>query len=328
MFRRDTLTVAFFAWLASFSLVASAQQQPQRQVAAMVNGQPIFVDQVMAGVQKATQGKSVPQQAVPALQAQTLNQLIQQELVARFLVQQKIPAGDLEIATALQNIAARFQQQGTTLEKYLQERGATEKQLREQLAGQIRWRNYLQQALDEKRLKEFFEANHRQFDGTELRVSHILLRNGSELALPNAESAIEKANQIREEIESGKLDFAAAAEKYSSGPSRQQGGDLGFIPRRGVMQDSFSQAAFALEKDEISQPVSTSFGVHLIQVTEVKPGDKTWQDVQGQLRQQLAGQLMQEVAQREWPAADIRFSGATAYYMPGKGLVIPSGGQR
>ena len=70
------------------------------------------------------------------------------------------------------------------------------------------------------------------------------------------------------------MTFADAAEKYSAGPSRAKGGDLGFIPRHGIMVEPFARAAFVLAKGEISPPMATVFGIHLITVTDVKPGDE------------------------------------------------------
>lgn len=89
----------------------------------------------------------------------------------------------------------------------------------------------------------------------EIRASHILI---------NSE---EKAKKIREEIINKKESFEAAAKEYSSCPSGRNGGDLGYFGR-GMMVKSFEDAAFALEKGEISQPVKTQFGWHLILLTD------------------------------------------------------------
>ncbi len=88
----------------------------------------------------------------------------------------------------------------------------------------------------------------------EVRASHILV---------NTE---EEARRLYDEIKSGK-DFAQAAEEASICPSGMSGGDLGFFSR-GMMVKSFEDAAFSLEKGELSQPVQTEFGWHLILVTD------------------------------------------------------------
>ena len=71
------------------------------------------------------------------------------------------------------------------------------------------------------------------------------------------------------------------------------------------MPEAFSQAAFALQAGEISQPVATTFGVHLIQVTEVKPGQRTWQDAAGELKPAMTVYLFRWLADKERMAAQV-----------------------
>lgn len=89
---------------------------------------------------------------------------------------------------------------------------------------------------------------------TEVKASHILVKTEQE------------ALSLLEEIKAGKS-FAEAAQEVSMCPSGQNGGDLGYFGR-GMMVKPFEDAAFALsELGEISQPVQTQFGWHLIQLT-------------------------------------------------------------
>ena len=91
---------------------------------------------------------------------------------------------------------------------------------------------------------------------TQVKASHILVRKEDE------------AKELYNEIKNGK-DFAQAAMENSSCPSGRNGGDLGFFPK-GVMVKPFEDAAFSLQKGELSQPVQTQFGWHLILVTDVE----------------------------------------------------------
>ena len=90
----------------------------------------------------------------------------------------------------------------------------------------------------------------------QVRCSHILV------------STQEEANHIAKELKAGK-DFGELAKKYSSCPSGRSGGDLGFFGK-GQMVKEFEVAAFAMKPGEISAPVKTQFGYHLIKVTEKK----------------------------------------------------------
>ena len=89
---------------------------------------------------------------------------------------------------------------------------------------------------------------------TEIRASHILV---------NTE---EEANNLYNEILNGS-DFSQVAQEKSLCPSGQNGGDLGFFGK-GVMVKPFEDAAFSLEVGELSNPVQTQFGWHLIKVTD------------------------------------------------------------
>lgn len=90
---------------------------------------------------------------------------------------------------------------------------------------------------------------------TEVRASHILV------------STMPQAEQIRKDIIDGNGSFEYYAKLYSKCPSGLNGGDLGYF-KRGQMVPAFETAAFNLPINEISKPVWTQFGWHLIKVTD------------------------------------------------------------
>jgi len=90
------------------------------------------------------------------------------------------------------------------------------------------------------------------------------------------------------------------------------------------MSESFSRAAFALEKGELSQPVESSFGVHLIQCVEIKPGEKRWQEVKSELNAAMTRFLFDWVANKQRPNAQIQFSGHCPHFKSGSREVIGS----
>lgn len=130
--------------------------------------------------------------------------------------------------------------------------------------------------------RNYYDENKEQFEQAEsIRASHILV-----------ESA-DKANQIIAELQNG-LSFADAAQQYSSCPSNAQGGDLGFFTQ-GRMVPEFEEAAFALDTDEVSAPVETQFGFHVIKVTDKKESGITpFEEVQDQIQNMLAQEKQQE----------------------------------
>ena len=87
-----------------------------------------------------------------------------------------------------------------------------------------------------------------------IRASHILVKT------------LDEANELRAKIKNAE-DFATLAQEYSQCPSGADGGDLGFFGR-GMMVKPFEDAAFALNVGQVSEPVQTQFGWHLILVSE------------------------------------------------------------
>lgn len=95
---------------------------------------------------------------------------------------------------------------------------------------------------------------------------------------------LDKANEVYKEIENG-LDFKEAAKKYSKDPSAASGGSLGTIPK-GVMVKEFQDGLDSLKIGEISKPVKSQFGYHLIYLEDVKNEEaKAFDEVKDQVYQ-------------------------------------------
>jgi len=86
-----------------------------------------------------------------------------------------------------------------------------------------------------------------------VRASHILINDE------------ETAKKLKKEVDGG-ADFAEVAKRNSICPSKENGGDLGEFGK-GVMVKEFEEAAFSLEVGQVSEPIKTQFGYHLILVT-------------------------------------------------------------
>ncbi len=95
------------------------------------------------------------------------------------------------------------------------------------------------------------------------------------------------AKKVKEEIEAGK-DFAEAAKEYSTEQAAQTtGGDLGWFNRAANMDEKFLEGAFALEKNVISDPILSSFGYHIIEVTDKREIKESYEDKKAELEKQL-----------------------------------------
>lgn len=147
---------------------------------------------------------------------------------------------------------------------------------KESLLKQYAIRTALNKAtISEKEVSEYYEQNKERFVTEEsLKASHILIDTEDE------------AKEIAEKINSG-LEFEDAANQYSKCPSKEKGGDLGYFTK-GKMVPEFEEAAFNLEMNELSGPVKTQFGYHLIKVTDRKPENTmSFEEVKEQLTHQM-----------------------------------------
>jgi peptidyl-prolyl cis-trans isomerase C len=122
----------------------------------------------------------------------------------------------------------------------------------------------------EPRAKEIYKLNPERFtEKHTVRASHILIG----LQGRSKEEALKLAKEVHAQAVSGK-DFAELVTKYSDDPgSKDKKGDLGYFAAEAMVKP-FSNAAFAMKKGEISAPVESEFGFHIIQVVDTKPGGK------------------------------------------------------
>ena len=124
----------------------------------------------------------------------------------------------------------------------------------------------------EDEIKAFYEENKERFvAGESVSASHILV------------DSEEKANELLEKIKAGEISFEDAARNESSCPSSENGGNLGEFTK-GQMVPEFDEAVFKMNVGEISQPVKTQFGYHLIKLN-AKNEEKTYgfDEIRGQL---------------------------------------------
>ena len=123
----------------------------------------------------------------------------------------------------------------------------------------------------------YYEENKSQYNSPRsVKASHILVKE------------LDQAESILLELKEG-VSFEEAAQKYSTCPSKEKGGDLGFF-NKGQMVPEFEEAAFTLEQNTISEPIQTQFGYHIIKVTDEKQeGSQTLVEVKEQIQKQLLG---------------------------------------
>jgi parvulin-like peptidyl-prolyl isomerase len=302
------------AWGQASDSRPAGENEVKDVVAATVNGVPIFAAQVENEVQRTLGARKVTEDARRLLQAQALQQLVKQQLVLAYLEQREQAASDADIEFAIGRLTDQLARQEKTLDDYLRARGLNPQSLRQTIRWQKSWSGYLAKYLTEDNARRFFEKHRLQFDGTKVRAAHILLKVG---ASDDREMVKQRALEIREMIVADRLSFADAARRHSESPTAGDGGELGWISRHEPMPQSFSRAAFELKEGAVSEPVVSAFGVHLIRCLEIKPGQKTLQEVLDEVEAAMIRYLFDWTASRADSQARIQYTGAVPHFQPG-----------
>lgn len=123
-------------------------------------------------------------------------------------------------------------------------------------------------SIPDSEIKDYFESHPGEFDTPEtVEASHILIKVDQNASADLVEKAREKALSILKMAKEGK-NFADLAKQYSDDPGGKNGGNLGTF-KRNDMVESFGEKAFSMKPGEISDPVWTQFGWHLIKVEKM-----------------------------------------------------------
>jgi peptidyl-prolyl cis-trans isomerase D len=149
--------------------------------------------------------------------------------------------------------------------------------------------------IDPEEVRKYYESNRKQFGIDESRQAAHILVSVEPAASPEAkQKARARADEVYRELQKNPDGFADAAKKHSDDPgSAAKGGDLGSISR-GAMKDTpeFERALFQLKPGEISAPVETRHGFHIIRLVALQPATvKPFEEVRAQIEKDLKRQL-------------------------------------
>ncbi len=293
-----TLATVPFRSVAQPSPQAKLRSAKPHQVLATVNGAEILAAEVTA---RWNQLPASRQRDPQSTKRTLLELLIRQQLVLDYLQRRSLGASDDEINLALSRWQKQLASLGSTPEAYYRNSGLDAAAVRRRLAWEIAWPRYLDRKLTDDRLQAYFQDHRRDFDGTRLRVAHILW-----LFDEDRPAQLATAEKVRAACLQGELTFSAAAAKNSEAPSAEQGGEIGWIERRHPMDSIFSEMAFQLETGEISQPFSSLFGVHLVKCLQVEEGKKSFAEVRAEVETAARNAVFRTLAERQRKSAELK----------------------
>ncbi len=272
---------------------------------ATVDGKPIPAAEFNLEMQRL-KASNVPPALLQQASAQIVQRLIDRRLIEDEIERENVDVTDAQIDERMQEVRDEFakasEQLGeeASLEQLTQQLGISEEELRKSIAQSIAIEVILENrgvaTPTDEEVRAFYDQNRDKFGQPEqIRVRHILVKVDEGADDATVAAAKTRAEKIQKEASKKGADFASLAKEKSEGPSAPEGGDLGYFPR-GRMVPEFEKVAFALKKPgDVSEPVRTSFGWHVIKLEDKKEsGLMPFEEVSEELGTQLKNQKISE----------------------------------
>jgi parvulin-like peptidyl-prolyl isomerase len=271
--------------------------------AAMVNGVEISYERFNSfyqeyrrpyGINVAGRGDHLSK--LTKLRKEAMDEMIEQELVRQAAEAKGIEVSATEVDQAIDEIRKPFNST-EEFERRIQSEGFTEQGYREHVERMIAAKKYLDEIrlavaeVSDEELEQYYRDNEYRLTFPEqVRVRHVLL-TWKPMGTTDDRAAIrEQMKPILERARAGE-DFAQLARELSDDyATKGNGGDTGLF-KRGEMAPAFEAVAFALQPGEISDPVETPFGVHILKLEEHKeayllPLDEIREDLRDHVREE------------------------------------------
>jgi len=263
-----------------FAFTATAQEKDAvTPNAVVVNG--VLIDQVeidreFAEVEKQAlaKGQKIPDDKMDQIRNSIIDNFINEELLVQDSKSHGIKVEPSEVEVAFADIQKRFNDTAA-LEKALAESNITVDELKVKIKRGIAAKKLIDGqvittiVVPETENRAFYDEHPEYFKNAEqVKASHILIKCDPKAEASVKDGAKRKIKDIQKKLADGES-FSELAKQFSEGPSKNQGGDLGFFEREKMVKP-FADAAFALQTGEISDIVETDFGFHLIKVTNKK----------------------------------------------------------
>lgn len=227
--------------------------------------------------------RRINQEVTRSTEIMVVKQLAMKVLLKQFVKEQNIDVSDNDVQGEVEKIKYFLKSNQNNSEKPLEEileaQGSSISELEDEVRRTLALSKYLDKVVSDDEKRSYFDANKSAFNGEKVKASHILIDTTKLETDAELEKARQKIEEIKKEIDNG-ADFAEMARKYSTCPSAENGGDIGFFQRKGSIVEEFAIVAFSMKVGEISEPVETQFGYHIIKVTDKEEGkDTNYEDV-------------------------------------------------
>jgi len=290
------------AGLAGLAFLAAPRARAELvdRVAAVVNNDVITLSEVekragpeLARVDQEATGPDRAQKRAAALK-RVLDTMIDEKLVDNELKELKVTISDKEVDGAVDEVKKSYNLTDEQLQQAVSREGYSIAEYREQMRKQIGRYKLISEKVrknvkvsDADVQSEYDRMTRSEGEDYEVHIRHILIAVPRSASAAQVDQARRKAAAIAVEAREPGVDFADLAKKRSEGSSSSDGGDLGFF-KRGTMVPEFERVAFNLKTGEVSDPVRTQFGWHVLKLEEIrKLGMKPLAEVRPEIEERL-----------------------------------------
>jgi peptidyl-prolyl cis-trans isomerase SurA len=280
------------------------------RIVAIVNDKVITLRQLKTAEYSVLQNRprNSGNQAAPLIdRTKLLEDLIEDRLLTQTAESAGIAVGEDELSAAIEEVKRRnrilddekFKEtvlsEGQTWEQFLEE---IRKQLKvvKLVNREVRSRV----SVDEGEIQDYYQKNKSSFEASreKVRARHILFSVPDWASDQMDQDTRKKAEEVLAQIKNG-MNFIEAAKQYSEDASKDQGGDLGVLSK-GQMITPLDEVIFNLKPGEVSQPIRSSLGYHLVKVEEKMGGEETASEAVKEQIRNLLFQKKVESLYREW----------------------------
>ncbi len=282
--RGRAITMAVVAVLVG-SVAACLAETPSPRLAT-VNGHPVFQRDVDLELLISGSGQPTPVDREAALE-----RVIDRTLVAKFVATKGTDPLAEDVENLLLSVRRGIESGEDSFEAVLGRLKLTEADVRQAAQLSVSWQAYVGRTLTDHEIREYFESHREQFDGTRVRIRQIVRAIPASGTPAEWDEAQKRFTDLQQQLQAGQIEFAAAAAAHSTGPSAKTGGEVGLIRYRGDVPAPLAVAAFALKPGEVSLPIRSAVGVHLVKTTERVAGELSLEDARPAVRSELGEQL-------------------------------------
>ena len=300
------------------------------EVVATVNGKDITRTQLQDIFNAAVQSSGMNVADLSSAQqlggyTQLLNDLIDRQLLLDAASKEEITSEDVE--AEIKKFKSQFPDEAI-FDTQMKQAGMTPEKLQSDVREELKIRRWMESQVKTPEVsdadaKSFYESNLKEFEQPEtVKASHILFMVDADAA-PDVVKQKEEAAQKAAARAKGGEDFTTLAKELSEEPgAKESGGDLGFFPKDRMVPE-FANAAFAANLNDISEPVKTQFGWHVIKVTDKKAaGTVPFQEVDKQITSYLKSMRQREAVQKVMK--DLKDSAKVQTFLPAVDPAAPA----